>query len=53
MKKSIHTMKPNVKRKYLFSDILNKKFRLFITTKARKCIMKAGSLDKYLLKTKT
>lgn len=34
------------------SDILDKSFNLWITTKARKCIMKAGSLDKYLLRTK-
>jgi ribosomal protein L28 len=52
MKKSIITKKPNVKKRALFSEILKKNFRLFISTKARKCIMKAGSLDKYLLRTK-
>ena len=51
MKKSIHTMKPNVHSKTLKSDILDQSFEIEITTKARKCIMKAGSLDKYLLTT--
>jgi large subunit ribosomal protein L28 len=51
MKKSIVTMKPNVKSRRLRSDILNMSFKLEITTKARKCIMKAGSLDNYLLTT--
>lgn len=45
-------MKPNVKRKNLYSDTLQKNFRLYISMKARRCIMKAGSLDKYLLNTK-
>ena len=52
MKKSIVTMKPNVKSRSLRSDILNQSFKLDITMKARKCIMKAGSLDNYLLRTK-
>lgn len=52
MKKSIVTMKPNVKNRSLRSDILNQSFKLDITMKARKCIMKAGSLDNYLLRTK-
>ena len=34
------------------SDILGKKIKMFISNKARRCIMKAGSLDKYLLTTK-
>ncbi len=46
-------MKPNVKSRTLRSDILNQSFKLDITMKARKCIMKAGSLDNYLLNTKT
>lgn len=32
--------------------MLDKEFKLWISTKARKCIMKAGSLDNYLLQTK-
>jgi large subunit ribosomal protein L28 len=45
-------MKPNVNRKNLYSDILDMKFSMWISTKARKCIMKAGSFDNYLLTTK-
>lgn len=52
MKRSIEHQRPNVKRKNLYSDALGRKFKFFITMKARKCIMKAGSLDKYLLNTK-
>jgi len=52
MKYSLHTMKPNVLRKTLHSEILKMDFRLWISTKARKCIMKAGSLDSYLIRTK-
>ena len=52
MKYSIQTMKPNVKRKNLYSEILDMQFGIFISTKARKCIMKAGSFDNYLLSTK-
>lgn len=52
MKKSIVTMKPNVKTRNLRSEILDQSFKLDITIKARKCIMKAGSLDNYLLETK-
>jgi len=52
MKASIVTMKPNIKRKTLRSDILCRSFKLYISMKARRCIMKAGSLDSYLLKTK-
>jgi ribosomal protein L28 len=53
MKKSIITMKPNIKRRTLRSEILNYTFpRVTISMKARKCIMKAGSLDKYLINTK-
>lgn len=45
-------MKPNVKNKNMKSDILGKSFKIEISMKARRCIMKAGSLDKYLLNTK-
>jgi len=53
MKKSIVTMKPNIKKKNLYSETLKKHFRMYISMKARKCIIKAGSLDKYLVNTST
>ena len=52
MKYSIQTMKPNVSRKNLYSSILGMDFRMWVSMKARKCIMKAGSFDNYLLTTK-
>lgn len=52
MKKSIVTMKPNVKHKNLYSEALGKHFRMEVSMKARKCIIKEGSLDKYLVNTK-
>jgi ribosomal protein L28 len=45
-------MKPNVARRNLASETLGMSFRLWISMKARRCIMKAGSLDNYLLTTK-
>lgn len=51
MKQSIKTQRPNIMTKNLKSDILGQSFKLEISMKARKCIMKAGSLDKYLLST--
>lgn len=35
------------------SEILGQSFKLEISMKARKCIIKAGSLDNYLIKTST
>jgi len=52
MKYRIETAKPNIYKKSLKSEILNKQFKLWITMKTRKCIMKAGSFDNYLLTTK-
>ena len=52
MKYRIETQKPNIIRKKLHSDILNRDFNIWISMKTRKCIMKRGSLDKYLLNTK-
>ena len=52
MKYSLITMKPNTMRKNMFSDILGMNFRLWISMKARRCIMKSGSFDNYLLQTK-
>jgi ribosomal protein L28 len=51
-RKSWHTQKPNVFKKSVYSDILDKTYSCFISTKARRCIMKKGSLDNYLLRTK-
>ena len=52
MKYRIETQKPNIIRKKLHSDILDRDFNIWISMKTRKCIMKRGSLDKYLLNTK-
>jgi ribosomal protein L28 len=53
MKYRIETQKPNIYKKKLHSDLLNRDFKLWISMKTRKCIMKSGSLDKYLLNTKS
>ena len=52
MKYSLITMKPNVTRKYFYSELLDTTLRVWISMKARKCIMKAGSFDNYILNTK-
>ena len=52
MKWSLQTAKPNVMRKWFYSDILGLRLRCWISTKARRCIMKKGSFDNYLLHTK-
>ena len=52
MKYRIETQKPNIYKKKVRSDILGKEFKIWISMKTRKCIMKAGSLDNYLLNTK-
>ena len=51
MKYHLETAKPNIYKKALKSEILNKEFKLWISMKARKCIMKAGSFDNYILNT--
>jgi ribosomal protein L28 len=51
MKYRLETAKPNISRRNLYSETLNKNLKLWISMKARKCIMKAGSLDNYLLNT--
>lgn len=53
MKYRIETQKPNIYKKKLRSEILGMDLKLWISMKTRKCIMKAGSLDNYLLNTKT
>ena len=52
MKWSNITMQPNIMRKSFYSQILQQHFRLFISMKARKCIMKKGSFDNYIMLTK-
>lgn len=52
MKWSLITMKPNIMRKTFYSKLLQQHFRIFISMKARKCIMKQGSFDNYILFTK-
>lgn len=51
-KKSRRTWKPNVHHVRLYSEILDKRLRIKVTTSALRCIDKAGGLDNYLLKTK-
>lgn len=52
MKYSLVTMKPNVMRRSFFSQILNMHLRVWVSMKARKCIIKRGSFDNYIMKTK-
>jgi ribosomal protein L28 len=52
MKYRIETAKPNIARKKLYSDALGIYLNLWISMKTRKCIMKCGNLDNYLLTTK-
>ena len=44
-------MKPNTTRRQIYSDLLGMSFQMWISMKARRCIMKCGSFDKYLLNT--
>lgn len=50
-RKTRRTFKPNIQKVSLFSDVLDRKLRLNVTTKALRCIDKAGGLDNYLLGT--
>jgi len=52
MKYSLVTMKPNVMRRTFFSQILGMHLRVWVSMKARRTIMKRGSFDNYILKTK-
>ena len=45
-------MKPNIMRKSYYSELLKKNLKIWVSMKARRCIIKKGSLDNYLLKTK-
>ena len=53
MKYRIETQKPNTYQKKLRSEVLDIDLKIWISMKTRKCIMKAGSLDRYLLTTGT
>ena len=53
MKYSLITMKPNLMRRTFFSQVLGMDLRLWVSMKARRTIMKRGSFDNYILKTKT
>ncbi len=46
------TWKPNVQTKRFNSDILNKEFKINVTTHAMRCIKKAGSFDQFILYSK-
>ena len=50
--KTRRTWKPNVQTKRYKSDLLGKIFQLRVTTKAIRCIDKAGGLDEYILHTR-
>lgn len=52
MKYHVETAKPNIYRKRLYSHALDMHLNLWISMKTRKCIMKCGTLDNYLLTTK-
>ena len=51
--KTRRTWSPNVQVKYYYSDLLQERLRLHVTTHAMRCIDKAGGLDDYLLYTPT
>ncbi|KAH7915951.1 hypothetical protein BJ138DRAFT_1053876 [Hygrophoropsis aurantiaca] len=50
--KTRRTWLPNVQRKRLQSDIMDKEIRVKLTTRALKTVNKYGSIDQYLLRTK-
>lgn len=52
MKYSLITMKPNVMRRTFFSQILGMNLRIWVSMKARRTIMKRGSFDSYIMRTK-
>ena len=53
MKYTVQTMKPNVMRRQFFSQILGIHLRVWVSMKARRCIMKKGSFDNYILGSKS
>ena len=50
--KTARTWEPNVQRKRLDSAILGQTIKMKVTTKALRCIKKAGGLDEYIRTTK-
>ena len=49
--RQLRTQKPNIIHPYLFSEILNKRIKIPVTTTAYFHINKIGGLDNYLLNT--
>jgi len=45
-------MKPNIMRRTFFSQILGMNLRIWVSMKARRTIMKRGSFDNYITRTK-
>ena len=45
------TMKPNITRRTLHSELLGMNFRLWVSMRAWRTIMKRGSFDNYILNT--
>ena len=43
------TFMPNVQTKTYYSKLLNREIKLRVTTKAMKCIKKAGNFDKFIM----
>lgn len=46
------TWKPNVQKKSMYSETLDRMLQFRMTTYVMRCIRKAGGLDEYLIKTK-
>jgi len=51
MRKTKRTWKPNVHWKTFYSELLDQKFQVRVSTKALRCIDKAGGVDNYILFT--
>lgn len=43
---------PNVQKKRVYSELLERMIPMRVTTKALRCMDKAGGLDEYILKTR-
>ena len=50
-KKTRRTWYPNVHEHWFYSEILERKIRLHVTSKALRCMRKCGSFDNYILLT--
>jgi large subunit ribosomal protein L28 len=51
-RKTRRVWKPNVQTKTFYSQLLDQRIRLKVTTHAIRCIERKGGLDEYLLNTK-